>query len=59
MYRAPRRSRDVVPWVPRNTAILGTIVAYQLNNALHLALNWVVIGAAVALTARDASTNST
>jgi O-antigen ligase len=35
-------------------AFLGTLVsmlvAYQSNNALHLAINWIVIGAAVALT---------
>jgi hypothetical protein len=31
-------------------SIVSVLVAYQGNNALHLAVNWIVIGAAVALT---------
>ena len=40
-------------------SLVCVLVAYQVTNALHLALNWIVIGAAVALTARDASPDST
>ena len=32
-------------------SLVSVLVAYQANNALHLAINWIVIGAAAALTA--------
>ena len=33
-------------------SIASVLVAYQLNNAIHMAVNWLVIGAAAALIAR-------
>ncbi len=40
-------------------SLVSVLVAYQVTNALHLAVNWIVIGAGAALTAREASRDST
>lgn len=34
-------------------SLVSILVAYQVTNALHLAVNWLIIGAALALTARN------
>jgi len=40
-------------------SIVSVLVAYQVTNALHLAINWIVIGAAAALTVREATRDAT
>jgi hypothetical protein len=40
-------------------SIVTVLVAYQVTNALHLAINWIVIGAAAALTVREATRDLT
>lgn len=40
-------------------SIVTVLVAYQVTNALHLAINWIVIGAAAALTVAEATRDST
>ena len=39
-------------------SLVCILVAYQVTNAVHLALNWIVIGAAVALTTRGVTPDS-
>jgi len=57
LWRSARRSseRDDWPAVGAAAAFIGSLisalVAYQANNALHFAINWIVIGAAAALAA--------
>ncbi len=65
LWRSARLSgrRGDWPAVGMAAAFAGSLVcvlvAYQVTNAVHLALNWIVIGAAAALTARDASRDPT
>ena len=65
LWKSARRAGRTGDWQAVGIAaafvgsLVSVLVAYQLNNALHLAVNWIVIGAAVALTARDASPEST
>ena len=61
LWRTARRSADLGD--PRTAGIAAAffgsliciLVSYQVTNAVHLAVNWVVIGAAVALTSRGVS----
>jgi hypothetical protein len=65
VWRSARRSGERGDWrsVGAAAAFIGSIVtvlvAYQVTNALHLAINWIVIGAAAALTVRDATRDLT
>lgn len=56
LWKFARRSNGDRPAVGAAAAFIGSLVsvlvAYQGNNALHLAINWLVIGAAAALAAR-------
>jgi len=40
-------------------SVVSLLVSYQATNALHFAINWIVIGAAAALTVREATRDST
>ena len=61
LWKSARRSSGEADWraVGAAAAFIGSVVsvlvAYQVTNALHMAINWIVIGAAAALTAREAS----
>jgi hypothetical protein len=39
-------------------SLVSVLVAYQVTNSLHMAINWIVIGAAAALTAQPDPTHS-
>jgi len=59
LWKSARRSSRDADWraVGAAAAFIGSLVsvlvAYQVTNALHLAINWIVIGAAAALAVRD------
>jgi hypothetical protein len=65
LWRTARRSADLGD--RRNVGIAAAfigslvciLVCYQVTNAVHLAVNWIVIGAAVALTSRGPSLDPT
>lgn len=65
LWRTARRSAELGDRLTAGVAaaffgsLVCVLVAYQVTNAVHLAINWIVIGAALALTARDPSPDST
>jgi len=59
LWGAVRRASRVADWRTAGAlaAFIGSLVcmlvAYQVTNALQFAVNWMIIGAAAALTTRD------